>query len=131
MLTLKDGPAKGAYAVTRSPNFLRAVTDSQGNRDVLDQLSDQPTPAETVHVYRRTKQHDEAITMLMLTGTNGSGRRCVPSVVAEYHHMPEIDGETMRDTSTWRAWAIANAPDNEPKPTADDANGPDRPSQEP
>ena len=117
MMTLTDGPAEGFYAVPRAPHFLRAVVDQDGGKDVLDQLDDQPEPGETIHVYRCTNRQDDAVTMVMMSGKNGRGRRCVPSVVAEYQHMPDIDGDAMRNTAAWRAWAAENAPETSIDPS--------------
>ena len=117
MMTLTDGPAEGFYAVPRAPHFLRAVVDQSGGKDVLDQLDDQPEPGETIHVYRCTNRQDDAVTMVMMSSKNGRGRRCVPSVMAEYQHMPDIDGDAMRHTAAWRAWAAANAPEGSIDPS--------------
>ncbi len=110
MMVLKDGPAKGAYAVRRAPYHLRAVVDEKtGDKDVLDQLEDTPQRTEKIHVYRCVK-NDGGVAMVMLSGKNGRGRHCVQSVCAEYEHVADVDGEAFRDQDTWRAWAIANAP---------------------
>ena len=68
MMVLKDGPAKGAYAVCRAPYHLRAVVDeTTGDTDVLDQLGDFPKRSEQIHVYRCVK-NDGGIAMVMLAG---------------------------------------------------------------
>lgn len=111
MMVLKDGPAKGAYAVRRAPYHLRAVVDEKtGETDVLDQLGDYPKGSERIHVYRCVK-NDGGIVSVMLAGKNGRGRHCVQSVSAEYEHLSDVDGEPFRDQEAWRAWAIANAPE--------------------
>ena len=109
MMVLRDGPAKGAYIVGRAPFLLRAVVDREsGHTNVLDQLSDTPEPSERIHVYRCVKW-EGGIAMVMLSGKNGRGRHCVQSVIAEYVHVPDVDGEPFRDTAAWQEWAVANA----------------------
>lgn len=101
MIRLVDGPAEGGYAVKRAPLFLRAVVHRGTNaKDVLDQLADTPAPDELVSVYRRAGEAGAAIVC-------GRGPRAVSGTFAtgEYHHMPEVDGEALRDNTAWQAWA--------------------------
>ena len=53
MMTLVDGPAEGTYMVRYAPEYLRAVVDRKGGKDVLDHPNDDPRDSEAVHVYRR------------------------------------------------------------------------------
>ena len=100
---LVDGPAAGRYSARRAPWFLRAVVDrTNGTRDLLDQLDDRPVPGEAVHVYEaepgslwdpdmiRRVQH---VIICPPPGARGV-----------YRHRPDVDGETLRETSAWRAW---------------------------
>lgn len=102
---LVDGPAAGRYAVRRAPWFLRAVVDEHGGRDLLDQLYDGPVPTETVHVYEAeagslwdadTFMRTQHVIVCPPPGARGV-----------YHHRPDVDGETLRETSAWRAWCRA------------------------
>lgn len=53
MAQFLDGPAAGvSLLLNRAPYFLRAVVDSKGNWDALDQGDDLPKPDETIYVYR-------------------------------------------------------------------------------
>ena len=104
MLNLLDGPAQGNYMGKRAPLFLRAVTTDVAGAtvaDVLDQLTDTPAPTERVHVYKL----EGAAGMVHLNrGGKGSGFYATGS----YRHLPDVDGEALRDTAAWRQWAIAH-----------------------
>lgn len=102
MITLLNGPAAGSYAGQRAPYFLRAVVNEAGDKDILDALDDTPGAGETVSVYR---QFDYKGTV-HINGTYFKG--FVPS--ATYHHMPEVDGQELRETTAWRAW-VADQPE--------------------
>lgn len=100
MITLTGGPGEGAYAVKRAPLYLRAVVAADGATDVLDQLTDTPRRGERVSVYRRTT---EAGTVHL--NMSGRSRRATGFyALATYEHMPEVDGEALRDNEAWRAW---------------------------
>ena len=92
-LKLIDGPAAATYRCEREPTYLRAVLKSYPNtprnRDVMDQNEDVPEPDETVFAYRRQREPTSVIACGL-----GSAR-C--------SHIEDIDGETLRDTDTWRA----------------------------
>ena len=99
MLELKDGPCKGTYLVKRSPMFLRAVKDEMtGETDILDQPEDTPINAERVFVYQ-------------IEGSAGAvhihGKVSGWYAMATYHHLPEVDGESLREKEQWLAWAKA------------------------
>jgi hypothetical protein len=97
MLTLIDGPCKGAYLVKRSPMFLRAVQNAKGENDLLDQIEDTPAEDEKIYVY-------------LMEGNPGTIHIHGAKVhgwyaLAQYHYLPNVDGETLRDNVTWQAWA--------------------------
>ena len=104
MLNLLDGPAQGNYMVKRAPLHLRAVvTDVAGATvaDVLDQLTDTPAPTERVHVYKL--QGAAGFVHLNMGGSKkGSGLYAT----GVYKHLPDVDGEALRDTAAWREWCI-------------------------
>lgn len=103
MLRLLDGPAKGGYRVRskRAPLFLRAVTVSRGGlvweRDVLNVWNDAPRHNEIVHVYKL--QADPAVVQFHDGGAPGN--------IAEYRHLPDVDGAALRDRAAWRQWVLA------------------------
>jgi hypothetical protein len=104
VIRLIDGPAKGAYALERAPVYLRAVVGPDGN-DCLDQLSDTPAVDERVYVYRQVKYSGPVhITM-------ARPRRHVWTHIAEYEYLADVDAEAeqLRDSESWRAWAINQA----------------------
>lgn len=102
MITFADGPAHGAtLELQRSPIFLRVVIDeSDGKVDALDQLDDTPGPSERVHVYQR-----ESFGGTVHVCSRGRGGGCRTYPTAEYRHLPDVDGEQLRDTAVWREWA--------------------------
>ncbi len=115
MMTLRDGPAAGSYAVTRAPQYLRAVVDADGKGDVLDQVSDVPHANERVSVYRIVRYDGQ---VHINRGSKGSGFY----VLAEYVHMSEVDGESLRSREAWQDWASAQPEaghyaDAEPQPS--------------
>ena len=101
MLQLKDGPCKGVYYCKRAPIYLRAVKgkDNAGNTDVLDQVEDTPSSAESVYVYQL--QGEAGWIHLSMSPRSRSGFYAM----GEYKYLPDVDGEALRDNSTWQAWA--------------------------
>lgn len=106
---MRDGPARGyAPILGRAPRFLRVVYDARRTDgqhtgrhwDVLDQVDDEPREGELIFVYRLAG----APGYVCGRGRGGSG------LVAEYVHVPEVDGESVRETAAWRAWAQSQAP---------------------
>lgn len=104
--TFMDGPAAGqGFALRRAPMFLRVVESigQLGGFDVLDQLDDEPREGERVHVYR------------MVPGSWGCAYVCGRGASAAsgryewgiYRHVPDADGEQLRETVAWRAWVDA------------------------
>lgn len=104
MSRILDGPAgPTALANARAPRFLRLVIDDAGKVDCLDQLEDTPAAAERVHVYELElgTYHGVALVRMARPAT------CVPMATGDYRHRPDVDGETVRETASWRAWCEA------------------------
>ncbi len=97
MVTLIDGPAAGSYLLKRSPLFVRAVVDVEGRGDVLDQLGDTPAADEALSVYRLEGE-------MGLIHLNMGGGRGGFYARASYRHLPDVDGESVRETDAWREW---------------------------
>lgn len=103
-VVLEDGPVAGEYSVLRAPFFLRAVLARNGRRDVLDQLDDRPAMDEKVHVYQAVPGTLFDPDMYRRQGIIV----CPPPAASgRYRHRPDVDGEQLRDTDAWRAWARA------------------------
>lgn len=104
MIQLVDGPAEGAYAVTRAPIFLRGVVNTlDGEKDVLDQLTDTPGDNEEVCVY---KLKGEAGVVHLNRGKGRSGFYATGT----YHHLPDVLGAELRETMQWRQWVADQLP---------------------
>lgn len=102
MITLIDGKVEGTYLVKRAPIFLRAVIDERtGDKDVLNELDDEPRPTEKVYIY---KLFDDTSPVHLNFGGGKGGFY----VMGKYRHLPDVDGETLRETEVWRAWCIAH-----------------------
>ena len=100
MINLEDGPAQGTYAVKNAPKYLRAVVGSGGMKDVLDASGDDPQAGEKVSVYRRCGE--AGVVHIRKSGT-GSGFYAT----GEYRHLPDVDGEGLREYQEWRTWVSA------------------------
>lgn len=100
MLTLVDGPCKGTYMCKRAPLYLRAVKDKDGKTDALDQIEDTPRETEKVYIYQLEGQ---AGTVHLNFGGGKGGWYALGT----YHHLPDVDGEAIRDNAAWQAWATA------------------------
>ena len=101
MMTLMDGPAMGTYMVKSAPEYLRAVVDKRGGKDVLDLPDDKPADSEAVHVYRRVGEAFVYHLCMVPRGRSG------PYVDAKYQWMPDVSGEGLRENAAWRAWCAA------------------------
>lgn len=101
MIKLLDGPVAGTYMVKRAPVFLRAVVARDGKKDVLDQLDDEPSEDETIHVYELI---GESGWVHINMGRKGSGFYAT----GDYRHVP-MDGEAVRPAIEWRAWCVIEA----------------------
>ena len=107
MLKLLDGPVAGVFLVNRAPMFLRAVIDDRTNeKDVLDQIDDEPKSTESLFVYEI--QGAAGWVHLLMSPRSKSGF----FAAGEYKHIDEIDGEpidtkAIRNNDTWRAWVMA------------------------
>lgn len=103
MTSFEGGPAGGAtLLLRRAPVFLRVVIGPRGKVDALDQLEDVPADGETVHVYERFGPRGHVC--LRPGGCHEYGT---------YRHLPHVDGELLRDTAAWRAWASTARPSGE------------------
>jgi len=99
MLNLLDGPVKGIYYCKRAPVFLRAVIDANGDKDCLDQINDEPKPTEKVYIYKLQGEPGQ----IHLYGTKIRGFYAM----GDYEHLPDVDGEKLRDNHLWQEWAIS------------------------
>ncbi|HEY1833694.1 MAG TPA: hypothetical protein VGG08_04595 [Solirubrobacteraceae bacterium] len=102
--TILNGPAAGAgFTMHRAPMYVRLVQDAGGKWDVLNLLEDEPREDETVHVYEGVPgTHGNAFVC-----GRGRGQHSGATEWWVYRHRPDIDGEALRDTEAWRAWALA------------------------
>lgn len=106
MVTFRDGPAAAAVLeLRRAPNWLRVVVHDSGRIDALDQLDDSPSPDETVHVYELVEGTRSVIFACGRGRFRGGGRYAV----GEYRHLPDVDGEALRETDAWRQWTADRA----------------------
>jgi hypothetical protein len=101
VITLIGGPAAGVYMVKRAPLYLRAVVDKvTAEKDVLNELADEPSANETVSIYKR---EGEATTVhLLMSPRKLSGWY----MLAKYKFLDDVDGEPLRETAAWRTWVI-------------------------
>lgn len=98
-----DGPAAGlTLSHARAPHFLRVVCNGT-SWDLLDRLDDEPRPDEVVHVYQQVPGTHTGRTHI--NGGTPSTSGWYDS--ATYRHRPDVDGEQVRTTEAWRAWASA------------------------
>lgn len=100
-----DGPAKShTLFLKRAPIFLRVVTDSTGEWDALDQLTDTPRFGEKIFVYQlvsgRTRVHLQR---------RVKGRRvCGFYEGGEYRFVVDQPAdEILRARESWEAWETA------------------------
>jgi hypothetical protein len=99
VIRIVDGPAAGKQlTLWRAPLYLRVVIAPNGRVDALDQLADEPRDYERVFVYhgRGLFNWRRDRTIVCPPGPLTSG---------EYVWMPDVDGEQLRETAAWRAWA--------------------------
>jgi hypothetical protein len=103
-----DGPMEGkTFSVTRCPTYLRAVIDADGTYDVLNLLTDVPKPSEQIHVYRVVPG---TWTFAFIDFRGKDKGRSGRYEMADYVHVPDVDGESVRETAAWQAWATARGP---------------------
>lgn len=111
MITFTDGPAAGVIlSLGRVPRLMRVTFNTITRQwDALDQLDDEPTKFEQIHVYRRIT---ETPTLFHFDYRGKDGRRKGEwSYSAEYQHFGvQPDHATARDTAAWRAWCTAHGP---------------------
>jgi hypothetical protein len=98
-----DGPAAGrSLDLRRAPFLLRVVVDrATGAVDALDQLVDEPGDGEDVHVYVLAAPPQRAHVCYRGSKKRQSGWW----EFGIYRHLADVDGEELRETDTWRAWA--------------------------
>ncbi len=101
MLNLIDGPCMGIFMVKRAPKYLRAVVNTKGKTDVLDQIEDTPGEDEIVYVYRLEGSNG-------IVHIHGKPSVCGWYALGQYHWMPEVNGQELRDNTAWQKWALAN-----------------------
>jgi hypothetical protein len=107
---LLDGPAAGMeLALHRAPVYLRVVIDRQtGAIDALDQLDDEPRPGEAVYVYQGDPDTLNALREDIIVCVRGpDGLEAAATAQGDYRHRAAVDGEQLRTTAAWRAWATA------------------------
>lgn len=108
-MRLLDGPAAGEFSTRRAPWLLRAVIGPLGAADVLDMPEDEPGADETIHVY-------EIVTGTFSQGFacfRGRGARGGAFATGDYRHLPEVDGEAVRERADWVAFARARLGEQE------------------
>ena len=105
MIRFLDGPAQGVtLPCARAPLFLRAVLNSVGGWDALDQLTDEPDPFERIEVYQL---HGHAGSV-HYDGINlSTGRRFGRTeMTGDYKYFPDQPSDQIvRDKQQWQAWA--------------------------
>lgn len=107
MLRLIDGPVEGTYLCQRAPLYLRGVIDLKTQeKDVLDQLDDEPESTENVFVYKR--QGEAGWMHLLMSPRSKSGFYAT----GEYKLLDDIDGNILRETSSWRKWVALHIQGN-------------------
>lgn len=117
MTRFTDGPAMGAaLSLRRAPLFLRVVFGIDGQVDALDQLNDQPDPAETITVYRRKGK--AGTIHIDYTDKKTRRRRGAWFAYADYKLSPvQPPDDVMRSTEAWRGWCLEQvAKDNRAHP---------------
>ena len=106
MIEIHDGPAAGrTFACRRAPTWLRVTHSTGEGWDALDAIDDEPRPDEQIHVYRLTRRG--AGVFVCTRGSRSSAGGFYPD--ATYAHVPDIDGEAVRDTLAWRQWCADRA----------------------
>lgn len=105
MVRFLDGPAASVQPLRRAPNWMRVVIAVDGKVDGLDQIDDEPRPTEQIHVYELVERRGPVYVCIRGAGAAGGGEY----VQASYRHLPNVDGESVRDTLAWRQWCADRA----------------------
>lgn len=107
MQTYIDGPAQDHITQgQRIPILLRVVHSNKGF-DCLDQLDDEPEPAEQIWVYRLAKPPTTA--MVDWSDKKTGRRRGGCQQMGSYAILPDQpDDGVLRNTAKWRAWCAEN-----------------------
>jgi len=97
-----DGPAADVkLMLSRAPHFLRAVQNSGGEWDALDQLTDEPREGERIVVYEMVGEP----TWMHVRATKG---RSGVYRGGQYRMVdPQPLEAEVRDRAKWQAWASA------------------------
>lgn len=100
MMKFIDGPAAGqVLALHRTPILIRAVVNSKGKWDALDQLSDTPSADERIFLYILA----EKPMPVHINAKKGGGWYGIGT----YAYVPEQPSDTdMRDR--WQEWCDEN-----------------------
>ena len=109
MSNFLNGPAAGnTLSLGRSPYFLRAVRDTGGKWDALDQLDDVPAANEEIFVYRLASEP-------MVAHIDGrdpkTGKRFGRWMsIADYVlHDVQPDDHSARNKAAWQQWCADQA----------------------
>src|SRR6185295_8027195 len=99
MIRFVGGPADAVVLeLQAAPVLLRVVQSKAGQWDALDQPNDQPTPDETIVVYRR---NPGTVARAHLCCSPRSKSRFV--LIAEYHAVQQRPAdELVRDNQSWQ-----------------------------
>lgn len=109
MIEFMDGPAEGVTLQLRRMPILLRVTRKpsrcKAEWDALDQLEDQPDPAEEIFVYRRRDDLPQSKYHLLrsprkLSGWYWSGTYSL--------FLPQPADDQVRTTAAWQEWANAH-----------------------
>jgi hypothetical protein len=102
---MKDGPAAGkVLALRNAPLFLRVTLAKGGKVDALDMPCDEPTPDETLVLYRRDGEATHALICSRSRGRGLSGRYAV----ATYRVVETQPSDaTLRSREEWRKFFCA------------------------
>lgn len=83
--------------------FLRAVVNRAGEKDILDQLDDEPKAQEKVYVYVMVASGGTMHVRSRIRGMSGF------YASAEYEWLEDVDGELLRDNQAWHEWVVSKA----------------------
>lgn len=103
-----DGPAAGTTLLLgRAPVFLRAVQNTTGTWDALDQLEDEPQHDELIVLYQQVSEPR----MMHLQRSVKGQRVCGWYLMADYRVVTDPPEESiLRSRPAWQRWAMAEAP---------------------
>src|SRR4051812_7013019 len=97
-----DGPLAGvALQLRRSPVFLRAVLNANGEADALDPVGDEPLADDRVAAYRRASFGGAYFLDWTEKGRRRGGRFAIATYAVVAEQPPD---EVMRDRAQWQRW---------------------------